>query len=527
MAAFLSPTPTLRFYGTNGHPLANGWLITYDSSTSQPRATWSDKDKTTANPVQIPLDANGEPVVNGVNVGIYLDVGRSYKYRWFDKHGTPIGEMDGITSGLLQNGLRPILVDEETGDISIEDKSIGIEKLEDGALGFVTPEMFGAKGDGVTDDTDAIQRAIDFNENKNNVVILLAENYLVKKGGLRLRNNVALISQNGSTIKTNSEALDADDSYGFMLGLSVADSDELHDRTGDWLHDVVISGITFDQSLETYIDESTIDSSSKRMRPIFIYGVRNLRIYDCKFILKGANAVSVGRLTSSDIFVENNIVENLTKSYNYDQSAIYVQGTFAHITNNTIADNVNTSSISPMRGGIEIHGYGFVVSDNVIKNVVSAFNISCYRGQFDRPDGMFNEVVNNQAYCTDFIELWNQQAVGIDPVTLGYLNVNGNIAYCRRVCRTVYNVEHLSLTSDINFVSNVFYGSKLTNLSSRTIAVDNAAIRFNFLTEAKNLKFANNVFSNFECCLFVVSAGAGVDVSNIEIVDNVFNNCFY
>lgn len=414
---------------------------------------------------------------------------------------------------------------------TVPDGSLTEQKLSDTLKlqtikDYVTPEMFGAKGDGVTDDTDAIQTAIDFNKNKNNIVILLAENYLVKKGGLRLRNNVAIISQNGSTIKTDSKAVDADDSYGFMLGLSVADSDELHNRTGDWLHDVVISGITFDQSLETYINESTIDSSSKRMRPIFIYGVRNLRIYDCKFVLKGANAVAIGRLTSSNIFVENNIVENLTKSYNYDQSAIYVQGTFSHITSNTIADNVNTSSISPMRGGIEIHGYGFVVSDNVIKNVVSAFNISCYRGQIDRPDGMFNEVVNNQAYCTDFIGLWNQQALGIDPVALGYLNVNGNIAQCRRVCRTIYNVEHLSLTSDINFVGNVFYGRKLTNLSSRTTALDNAAIRFNFLAEAKNLKFANNVFSNFECCLLVVSADAGVEVSNIEIVNNVFNNCF-
>ena len=488
MALYYLLDPSFQSVNENGRPLVGGHIEVYFHNTTEKYITKADFEGTN-NPFKVPLNSKGMAV-------IIADDSNAYDVFCYDALGTLFWSRSNI-------------------------KVITLPEFYE----YVTPEMFGAKGDGITDDTDAIQKAIDFNENKNNVVILSAENYLVKKGGLKLRNNFAIISKNGSTIKTNSGAIDAENSYAFILGLSVADSDDLHNRTGDWLHDVIISGITFDQSLEI-IDDSTIDLTSKRLRPIFIYGVRNLRIFDCKFILKGANAISVGRQTNSQIFIENNVVENLTKTFDYDQSAFYVQGTFAHITNNTITDNANTSTISPMRGGIEIHGYGFVAADNVIKNVVSAFNISCYRGQVDRPEGMFNEIVNNQSSCTSFIQLWNQQAVGIDPVTLGYLNVNGNIAQCRSVCRTTYNVEHLSITSDINFVGNVFYGKKLTNLTSRTIAVDRAAVRFNFLADAKNIKFANNVFSNFECCLFVVSASAGVDVSNIEIIDNVFNNCF-
>ena len=43
---------------------------------------------------------------------------------------------------------------------TVEDRSLTNKKLELGTLGFVTPEMFGAVGDGVADDSGAIQQAI-------------------------------------------------------------------------------------------------------------------------------------------------------------------------------------------------------------------------------------------------------------------------------------------------------------------------------------------------------------------------------
>lgn len=44
---------------------------------------------------------------------------------------------------------------------TVQDYSLTINKMAIGALGYVTPEMFGAVGDGMTDDTEAIKKAIE------------------------------------------------------------------------------------------------------------------------------------------------------------------------------------------------------------------------------------------------------------------------------------------------------------------------------------------------------------------------------
>ena len=60
---------------------------------------------------------------------------------------------------------------------TVEDGSLTYKKLVPGTLGFVIPEMYGAAGDGVADDTDAINAALA----ANRVVFLLPHTYRTTK----------------------------------------------------------------------------------------------------------------------------------------------------------------------------------------------------------------------------------------------------------------------------------------------------------------------------------------------------------
>lgn len=59
---------------------------------------------------------------------------------------------------------------------TVQDHSLTYEKLVNGTLGFVTPEMFGAAGDGITDDSTAVSDAIDF-AHVNKIPLVLISDY--------------------------------------------------------------------------------------------------------------------------------------------------------------------------------------------------------------------------------------------------------------------------------------------------------------------------------------------------------------
>lgn len=70
---------------------------------------------------------------------------------------------------------------------TVQDHSLTIDKMVVGTLGYVTPKMFGAIGDGVSDDTNAFKQAINFITNKivetqtmYNMVILKINNGVYK-----------------------------------------------------------------------------------------------------------------------------------------------------------------------------------------------------------------------------------------------------------------------------------------------------------------------------------------------------------
>lgn len=155
MTAVSSPPMYLQFLDPNnsGAPLAGGLLFTYIAGTSTKQATWTDSTQSVQNANPIVLDSNGAAYV-------WLDSALLYKFVLAPKNDTdppssPIRSKDNISgnyTGLVE-------WTQIKYDITAAETAAGVMPVNY----FYEPgdvRRYGAVGDGVTDDTAAIQRAL-------------------------------------------------------------------------------------------------------------------------------------------------------------------------------------------------------------------------------------------------------------------------------------------------------------------------------------------------------------------------------
>jgi hypothetical protein len=143
--------PKLQFLDSNGAPLVGGKLYTYAAGTTTPLATYTDYGGATANANPVILDSRGEA---SVWLGTAL-----YKMALYDSTNVLVWTVDNIggfatLAQLAASGGSNLVgyLPAGTGAVATTVQS----KLRT----FVTPQDFGAKGDGTTNDWSAIKTAI-------------------------------------------------------------------------------------------------------------------------------------------------------------------------------------------------------------------------------------------------------------------------------------------------------------------------------------------------------------------------------
>lgn len=187
----LLPLPRQIFTDANGVPLAGGLVHTYIPNTTTPKTTWQDAGGTTPNANPITLDAAGSCLIygagsyqltvtdaNGVSVPAYSGVTQSFGGI------SPAGTFDTIAALRANTGTPALTQAWVGGYYTVADGGEGMfwynssdtTSLDNGGtiivdasgnrwyreyvLGTIQCVWFGAKGDGVTDATSAIQAAI-------------------------------------------------------------------------------------------------------------------------------------------------------------------------------------------------------------------------------------------------------------------------------------------------------------------------------------------------------------------------------
>ncbi|CAB4121673.1 Right handed beta helix region [uncultured Caudovirales phage] len=154
-----------QLFDNNGVPLSGGFIYSYAAGTTTPVTTYTSASGLIANTNPIVLDASGR-----IPFEIWLTAGANYKFVLKDSTGVQIGSYDDIplvgdyTAVSAQIAALTATLASPTGSLYVGYQAPYTGSVATTVFGklayYISVKDFGAKGDGTTDDTAAIQAAV-------------------------------------------------------------------------------------------------------------------------------------------------------------------------------------------------------------------------------------------------------------------------------------------------------------------------------------------------------------------------------
>ena len=360
--------------------------------------------------------------------------------------------------------------------------------------GYVTPEMFGAKGDGVTDDTTAIQRAVDSGKD----VFLSQGTYLIG-GTVVIQNDVVLFGCGFNSVLKITGKITTDNAKHNI---------NLHDFTvfasksnGNAVEIIATNNALADNTLNitgVYFEfDNTVTNSTATM--LYLYGVRESMISNCVFFGSDYNypSGSIGLKAEAD---STHLTMNINISgcaFSYLGSAIYLNGSDGNriylagfrIINNTI-----------IGCGYGVRTYYFdtpMISNNMIDYCEypiyceSSTNITIDNNYIQTAhSGGCLYIINTSSAACDIINIFDNiihssngstagseitdgivLEGGTSPVVLRHVNIKGNFIFRVKTAINLAGTQFANISNNQVFYATTFVDGN--NSSDYTKLFDN------------------------------------------------------
>jgi len=330
MAVNLSPLGGAgwQFFDNNGIPLAGGKIYTYAAGATTPQTTYTTNTGLTPHSNPIILNSAGRVPSSSE---IWLTAGASYKFVLKDSLDVLIATYDNISTLFNTSASLVSYQPLGTGAVATTVQA----KLQQ----TVSVKDFGAVGDGVTDDTAAIQAAL--NATATGGTVLVTTGTFKLTGTLTAPNNVTLAglgygsllqqtarNQNIITLGNNStitnlrmqgDGVNSGGTANFEVNNGVYISGKRGARViGCWIHGFEYNGVYIANSTEYQIQNNrfwgqlySINSGSDVIVYSGTSGARGM-ITNNFFLSNNSQACYVNALgNDTDILVENNLAATL------------------------------------------------------------------------------------------------------------------------------------------------------------------------------------------------------------------------